>query len=713
LQNAGKRRYFTQMTKQLKWTHSISLFSLSILAMSVAAVTSQSQLIPDPPLAAPLPARSGARTVTADWLLKTPFRRFDLSVKWLDNSHLIYEVPPIEDKKLTEIEVLDVKTRSRKSLGEGSMPKASPNALWIAFIRGAGNTNRLWLMKSDGSRPRLLTHLKGGLSGYPVYSYDFAWAPDSLQLALYHQSYVPILKREIQPIADQSKTSALAVEQVQSKPSRSVIDIIDVANSHSQQLLSVDALLRNISWFPQGKKLLFMAERNGQNYNQSNDQTWVQSANISDGRIQTLMTIEGLQQGLGPVSSPDGQHVAIAYDAENLLYSFMTSIGLVDTHSTSSPVESIKRLTYELKLFSPQWSNDGHSLYARRDHGPYSQIYRIEVATGASTPITHASLSVTSYSLSPDGLHLAWIGQDAHGTHILRVAKNNGNEAQDLVTIPGSHKDIALSEVHEMDWEVPNYPIRLRGLMILPLNYQSGTRYPLVVDIHGGGAGSSVSMEGSVLLSTPLEWQMWAAKGYVVFVPELRSSASFGSLAITRDELHKHDLVNCDIQDVIAGVDVLVGRGIVDSNRTAVIGHSAGARSANWLTVATHRFSAVVSIEGWADEWLEAGISPLKRITWMYGGSPLLVPENYQKNSSLFHAKGASTPTLFLMGNPELGGVDSHHTVQWLYNALKEQGVETNYVKYSDEGHTFERYSNRRDVFERTMRWIDERTGRK
>jgi dipeptidyl aminopeptidase/acylaminoacyl peptidase len=65
-------------------------------------------------------------------------------------------------------------------------------------------------------------------------------------------------------------------------------------------------------------------------------------------------------------------------------------------------------------------------------------------------------------------------------------------------------------------------------------------------------------------MSTPLEWHMWAAKGYAVFVPEFRSSASFGSLAITRDDLQEHDLINCDIKDIIAGVDSLITQGIVD-----------------------------------------------------------------------------------------------------------------------------------------------------
>lgn len=243
----------------------------------------------------------------------------------------------------------------------------------------------------------------------------------------------------------------------------------------------------------------------------------------------------------------------------------------------------------------------------------------------------------------------------------------------------------------------------------MPLNYQAGTFYPLVVDIHGGGAGASIHLMGGILNNNPLEWHMWAAKGYAVFVREFRSSASFGSLAITRDELQEHDLVNRDIIDIEAGIDALISQGIVDPHRIAAIGFSAGGRRVNWLTATRHRFQAVVSIDGWADEWIHSlSEPPLKREYVISGGAPWEVPQNYLKNSALFYCNGATTPTLFLMGNSDLGGVDRDNTVHMLYNALKGQGVETEFVKYDDEGHGFDKPANRRDALERSIKWIDE-----
>lgn len=199
--------------------------------------------------------------------------------------------------------------------------------------------------------------------------------------------------------------------------------------------------------------------------------------------------------------------------------------------------------------------------------------------------ITNQPLNIESYALSPDGSHLAWIGQDAHAKRIIRVASNHGHNLQDLTIIPSVPNGVALSEVHEITWKTIDYPIKMRGLLVMPLNYQKGRKYPLIVDIHGGGAGSRIYLTGAILQSTPLEWQMWTAKGYAVFVPEFRSSASFGSLAITRDLFEEYDLINCDGRDIEAGIDELIIQGIVDEGRVAAVGHSAGARIINWLKI--------------------------------------------------------------------------------------------------------------------------------
>ncbi len=443
-----------------------------------------------------------------------------------------------------------------------------------------------------------------------------------------------------------------------------------------------------------------MSDRVGRYYNQSVDKAWIYSFDIENKQLSQILEFNGLQQFLDPVISPDNRYIAFTYDAENPLFTFMTSLGLIDTKSNT-----IIRLTEQLKLIFPKWSNDGNLIYALRDYGAYRQIYSINSKTKEISQITDASLNIEDYAISSNGSQLAWIGQDCHGKMIIRVATNYGKNVRDIAVTPVAAEDMALSEVREIDWSVPNHTENMRGLLVLPLDYKPNKRYPLIVDIHGGGPGAHIWLRGGILVNSPLEWQLWAAKGYAVFIPEFRSSSAFGSLYIVKET---PDLINDDISDIIAGVDELISKGIIDSNRMGVIGHSAGCRRVNWLIVSTHKFKTALSKEGWADEWFMSGAEERNIIYSIYGGHPILAPKNYQKNSSLFHASHATTPTLFLMGNPKVGGIDQYNTVRWLYFALKAQGIRAEYIQYPDEGHNFERLANQRDALERAIKWFDE-----
>lgn len=658
--------------------------------------------IPDQPLAPSLPARHGTKTVTPDWLLERskPIsdRPIFSRIRWFDDNHLLFDSPPKQSSQEEwNIELLNIHTYKHSVIGQGENPISSTDHQWIAFTKGNKEARQLWVMDRNGKNEKQLTHIEHGLGNAFAYQYsfDFSWSPDSEKIALSHQPYVPYWEKKPQ--------------------APSTISIIDIRTGEAKQKASIDGGVRTICWFPNGDKLLFMKERVGSDYNEEEDYEWVISLNIKDGSLRTLAEFDGLQQSLQPTLSPDGNRIAILYDADNPIYDFMLSIGIIAIDDVNpNPKLPPKRLTHELTLRSPQWSHDSQYIYVRRDYGAYKQIYSIDVKTGEATQITSAHLDIESYALSPDQSKLAWVGQDAQANRIIQIASTDGRDVKDIAKISGPPEDMALSEVREIAWNVPDYPVPMRGLLFMPLNYQKGTQYPLIVDIHGGGAGASISLAdgGGILMDSPLEWHMWTAKGYAVFVPELRSSASFGSLAITRDELTNHDLINCDIKDVEAGIDSLVAKGIVDPQRLAAIGHSAGGRRVNWLVASTHRFKAVVSKEGWACDWIpKLAQSPLKRAYQMFGGAPWEVPQNYQKNSALFHCRGATTPTLFLMGNPELGGVDPNKTVLMLHNVLKGQKVETEYVQYLDEGHVLEKPKNKRDALERSIKWIDDHLG--
>ncbi len=650
-----------------------------------------SEVLPQP-LAKPLAEIRGNKTITTEWLLNNYSDGWDgATISWFDNNNIIFSSPSIDPNQEQQIEVINIETKAKRTLGTGADPLVSPDKKWIAFVQGKDEARQLWIMDSSGQNLKQISHLKSGL--FPSnFLTKYLWLPDSKRIVL--------LYKEAHNYEDPDKVTP---------PSK--IELIDISNDQTSFLGSFDNRIKDFSWIPNSDEILFTQERFSVEYKDDLNYELISALNVNTKKIRTLAKFNGWQQLLSPQASPDGKLIAFLYDPESPIFDVTQNIGLIknDGESNNDSPE-IRRLTQEIKFLSPTWSANGDKIYVLRGYGAYRQIYSVKLTTGEIKQITFGANSIQDFSISPDGSHLAWIDLNAHDTQSIRIARNTGDKIKTISTISKLPKDFSVSEVREIKWNSKDYPVPMRGLLLMPRNYKKGKRYPLVVDIHGGGRNATLTLRvgGGLLTGTPLEWQIWTAKNYAVFVPEFRSSGSFGSLAMTRDYLKNHDLLFGDLRDINAGVDYLIDQGIVDENRLAVIAHSAGARRANLLTTISHRYKAIISHDGWADDYINAINYPNFKLFYPeMGGSPWEVPENYLKDSALTHATGATTPTLFFMGNPKLGGADPFSTVSKLFDLLKQQNVDTQYIYYPDEGHVPTKIENRKDYLEQAIKWID------
>ena len=68
------------------------------------------------------------------------------------------------------------------------------------------------------------------------------------------------------------------------------------------------------------------------------------------------------------------------------------------------------------------------------------------------------------------------------------------------------------------------------GVLLKPVGYQPGKRYPLIVAIHGGPAAADVlSFNGGY------GSQVYAGAGYVVLMPNYRDSTNYGEQVQDRE----------------------------------------------------------------------------------------------------------------------------------------------------------------------------------
>jgi dipeptidyl aminopeptidase/acylaminoacyl peptidase len=251
---------------------------------------------------------------------------------------------------------------------------------------------------------------------------------------------------------------------------------------------------------------------------------------------------------------------------------------------------------------------------------------------------------------------------------------------------------------------VPKLGGQSAGYIVKALqDYKAGTRYPLVVQLHGGPEDSDKFGPGTIFLTYQ---PALAAQGWAILRPNYRGSSGYGN-ASYRDPVGGY--FKNSHKDVLAGVDRVIAMGIADPGRLAVTGESAGAHLVNKLITFTTRFKAASSYSGVAN-WISLyGQSDTRgdRDLWLGGtlwqkNAPI---ETYWEQSPLKYITQARTPTLFFIGenDPRVPMAQSVEMVR----ALKAQGVPSELNSYPDEGHTIQKPSHQLDKMNTELEWFN------
>jgi dipeptidyl aminopeptidase/acylaminoacyl peptidase len=276
-----------------------------------------------------------------------------------------------------------------------------------------------------------------------------------------------------------------------------------------------------------------------------------------------------------------------------------------------------------------------------------------------------------------------------------------GRSLTRLTTFNPQLADVRLGEQEIVRWKsVDGWEIE--GVIVKPVGYQPGRRYPLVVQPHGGP--ESADLNG--WLGSYSRWgQMLAGRGFVVFYPNYRGSIGRGVAFAKADH---RDLMGREFEDMLSGIDHLVRIGLVDGERVGIGGGSYGGYTSAWAaTYASPRFKAAVVWMGITNWYSMTGTSDIfwenSTVHWnaiMYENFDL-----YWQRSPIAHIARAQTPTLLIHG-----AADQRVPIgqsQELYTALKWKGVPVEFVTYPREGHGVAEKAHQYDFMTRIIGWFE------
>ncbi len=631
-----------------------------------------------------------------------------------DGKWMLYTVSELnweKDKRFTSIHTVTTDAKNRKQLTfpseeSDSGPQWSPDGKFFNFISTRDGVRQLYTMRPDGGEAQKLSDHKGGVA-------SFQWDDRGRKLA-YHAGEED--QRQIY-ISDgvsndplQLTSQSNGVNSFKWHPGGEYIlftspDSIDPAAKLRREK-GFDVQIVDEHRFPlnlwevkldggETRRMTALEDFSVIGFEVSKDGRWVCMLARSTGRrtdaldrnlflydrqrgeLQRLTENRVWQANLS--FSPDSRYLGFT-SPRDFEYGRNNSIYLVDLQDKTERVLNTGLDEHHGISF---WSQNGRTVYFTTGIGVNTQLFSVDVRSSKLERLTDYRGAGSVSQDERTGMYIIEFTDPEHPREIflaksLRELRNRSRWTRLTETNP-QLDEIRLGVYETVQWRSTDGKI-VEGLLAVPLDREPGQRHPLIVQIHGGPASAYMnSFPGSYGTYT----HVFTGTGYAVLQPNYRGSSSYGEefrMEIAGDYFRQA------YDDILTGVDYLIGRGIAHPDSLGMMGWSAGGHWSNWTMTQTDRFKAFSTGAGavnWISLYAQTDVQAARE--FYFQGTPYENWDHYVEVSPLRYILNASTPTLIHFGEddrriPRPQGDE-------LYMALVKQGIPVEYIVYPEMPH--------------------------
>jgi dipeptidyl aminopeptidase/acylaminoacyl peptidase len=548
-------------------------------------------------------------------------------------------------------------------------PQWSPESTEIYYRLKTTGIWQVWKWKLEGGAPVQMTHVEHNVQSFQL-------SPDGTELAIVVEKPYPSDRQQI------------AEHGILYDGKLSVWDPTPV----------LDAVLKLRGGDAENTETWMHDLQNGNEHTATGKELDAYSSweNVPSGRTFSAKEIEE-QHISGVKISPDATKMVYQRsnrDSESGAWSFPLLVK--STSEGGFPVVLTPGIYFVAHYW---WTPDSKEIYYVQldGDGHSSKLMKMAVAGGAPRQVlkTNEGDFLSDYSVDLSGHSLACSRENNRTPAEVAVADLSTGEVRTLVDLNPEFRNLQLSPARRLDFST-KYGDHVWGHLVLPLNYEPGRRYPLIITTY---ADSDQFLRGAVGDEYPI--QVFAANGFAVF-------------SFNRGKFHNKPgnfesfilMVQSPLEGIAAAVEKLVDMEIVDPAKVGISGLSHGAALVDYGISHTNLFHA--AIQSGAGSFNPGGYfldSDKNRafLLSMYGVGP---PEGedaakWQKISSALSVQRILSPLL-------INAAESEYLIDMeLINTLRQTNKPVQMFIYAGELHLKNQPKHRYEIYERNVDWFN------
>jgi dipeptidyl aminopeptidase/acylaminoacyl peptidase len=580
-------------------------------------------------------------------------------------------------------------TRGEKS---SSNPSYSPDGAWIYFTSSRTGKNQVWRIPVDGGEAQQITDMKEGVASYVL-------SPNGKQVAF--------TAHEPDPAIETAKKEKRDVAVVDEKPPNAALYVIPAeADGRDQRahrkIASGDYHVggghNSLAWSPDSRSIAFTHfKRHDAEYQMTAD---ISEVEVESGVVKPLAATGAVESEA--FYSPDGRWVVFKRSSNPPRWA--TDGRIVLLPRAGGAARELSATLDELP-YIVGWDAASQNILFIEARGTKGVLYSMPLNGPPAVVFAPEQGTLSAVTLA--------MALNAAGTHVA-YSRSSPSEAPEVYamslaarkSVRVSRANTALPKLEFPKTEVVRWKskdgLEVEGLLTYPGGYETGKKYPLLLNIHGGPAGnffeSFIGGPGIHPLAT------LSGKGYAILRPNPRGSSGYGRKFRFANE---NDWGGGDYDDVMAGVEAMIAKGVADPDRLGVMGWSYGGFMTAWAIGHTTRFKAAVAGAAITNLWSFTGTTDAQSyLPDYFKGEPWQFFESYRAHSPMTYAGAIKTPTLILHGQNDLR-VPIGQGYE-LYNALKRRGVPAKMVTYPRMPHGPTEPKFMLDIMNRHVEWMDQ-----